>query len=154
MTRVNLVDVEMLSDQHLFSEWREIKMVPASLRRTLRSPRHKSTKSIIATVPSEFCLNKGHVTFFYDKLDFLGSRYAALSCELHKRKYQLGSTEFFLQFTYEIPDCFFNDWTPNLQDVAVSAERIITKIMLRPEWYKHNKQPLSSKFYNYYIELL
>lgn len=37
MTRINLVPVEELMDQHLFAEFREIKMVPKSLRRSLRA---------------------------------------------------------------------------------------------------------------------
>lgn len=37
MTRVNLVPVTELADQHLFAEFRELKMVPKSLARSLRS---------------------------------------------------------------------------------------------------------------------
>lgn len=37
MTRLNLVPVAELSDQHLFAEWREIKMVPRSLARSVRA---------------------------------------------------------------------------------------------------------------------
>jgi deoxyribonuclease (pyrimidine dimer) len=36
MTRVNLVNVEHLADQHLFAEFRELKMVPVALRRSLK----------------------------------------------------------------------------------------------------------------------
>ena len=35
MTRINLVPPEELTDQHLFAELREIKMVPRSLARSL-----------------------------------------------------------------------------------------------------------------------
>lgn len=37
MTRINLVPPEELMDQHLFAEFREIKMVPKSLRRSLQA---------------------------------------------------------------------------------------------------------------------
>ena len=37
MTRINIIPVEELMDQHLIAEYREITMVPASLARTLSS---------------------------------------------------------------------------------------------------------------------
>ena len=79
MTRINLVPAENLADQHLFAEWREIKMVPAALRRSLRT---KTIQSILKSVPSRYTLNTGHVTFFYNKMKFLTDRYEILSNEL------------------------------------------------------------------------
>ena len=37
MTRINIIGVSQLSDQHLIAEYREITMVPAALMRTLKS---------------------------------------------------------------------------------------------------------------------
>ena len=37
MTRINLIHPSELTDQHLFAEFREIKMIPKSLRRSLRA---------------------------------------------------------------------------------------------------------------------
>ena len=37
MTRINIIPVCELKDQHLIAEYREITMVPAALNRTLRS---------------------------------------------------------------------------------------------------------------------
>ncbi len=37
MTRINIIPVKELYDQHLIAEYREITMVPAALNRTLRS---------------------------------------------------------------------------------------------------------------------
>ena len=37
MTRINIIPPSELTDQHLIAEYREIFMVPASLRRTLKS---------------------------------------------------------------------------------------------------------------------
>ncbi len=37
MTRINIIPVSELADQHLIAEYREITMVPAALKRTLRS---------------------------------------------------------------------------------------------------------------------
>ena len=37
MTRINIIPVSELADQHLIAEYREITMVPAALKRTLNS---------------------------------------------------------------------------------------------------------------------
>ena len=37
MTRINIIPVRELYDQHLIAEYREITMIPAALNRTLKS---------------------------------------------------------------------------------------------------------------------
>ena len=66
------IDPKKLKRMHLVAELREITMVPASLRRSLQT---RKPKDIRLGIPSEFTLNKGHVTFFYDKLGFLIKRF-------------------------------------------------------------------------------
>ena len=78
MTRINLMDVSLLTDQHLFAEYREITRVPQAVNKSLAN---KSIDSIIKSVPGSFRLNHGHVKFFYDKLSFIESRYFALRDE-------------------------------------------------------------------------
>ena len=68
MTRINLITPSKLADQHLFAEWREIKMIPPALMRSLKS---KNEQDIISKISNTYTLNKGHVTFFYDKINFL-----------------------------------------------------------------------------------
>lgn len=64
MTRINLVPPSELTDQHLFAEFREIKMVPKALARSLKGRR---PRGVLEAIPKEFTLNTGHVMFFYDK---------------------------------------------------------------------------------------
>ena len=64
MTRINLVNPKELTDQHLVAEYREIFMVGSSLQRSMKS---KSWNKTINNIPKEFTLNKGHVTFLYNK---------------------------------------------------------------------------------------
>ena len=73
MTRINIVPVQELFDQHLMAEYREITMVPAALNRTLNSKRGLDKKKI----PKKYTLNKGHVYFFYNKGLYLHKRYMA-----------------------------------------------------------------------------
>ena len=71
MTRINIIPVSELTDQHLIAEYREITMVPAALMRTLNSKSGLNKQKI----GNKFTLNKGHVYFFYDKGLYLYNRY-------------------------------------------------------------------------------
>ena len=148
MTRINLVPVQDLADQHLFAEWREIKMVPAALRRSLKT---RNKGDILAGVPRRYTLNKGHVTFFFNKMKFLTERYKLLSDELVKREYRLGSGDDFAEFTYDIPGEFTHvEWQPGAKEVAVNVERILLRIGEKPLWYKYLSLPITPAFYESY----
>lgn len=129
MTRINLVPVEELYDQHLIAEYREITMVPASLKRSLKSPRWKKDK-----IPQQFTLNKGHVTFFYDKGLFLQQRYAMLVFEMKRRGMKPNSER---RFPIEVfPQDYQNDWAPSLEDINTSRQRIEIRLAEKPGWYR------------------
>jgi len=149
MTRINLVPVQDLADQHLFAEWREIKMVPAALRRSLRS---RKIKDVLNSVPQRYTLNTGHVTFFYPRMKFLTARYKLLTAELLSREYALSDpSDDFAQYTIGIP-AEFNcaEWTPDKHEVAINVERILLRIGDKPQWYKYQGKALSPAFYESY----
>jgi deoxyribonuclease (pyrimidine dimer) len=133
MTRINSnVDPKKLMDQHLMAEYRELPMVLASLRRSLKT---QSEREVLKKIPPRFTLNKGHVLFFYNKLTFLRNRYDRLVNELHNRGYNLDQNR-----TLDlsgIPSTFFNDWTATPADDAVLEQRIKEKIAMKPSWYKY-----------------
>jgi deoxyribonuclease (pyrimidine dimer) len=56
MTRVNLVPVGELANQHAMAEWRELKMIPKALARSLKT---QSREKIFKKIPKEFTLNTG-----------------------------------------------------------------------------------------------
>lgn len=135
MTRINLVDPVELTDQHLFAEWREIKMVPASLKRSLRT---KDAHQILKSIPKDFTLNKGHVTFFYDKMKYLSKRYDLLSAELRNRNYREGlDWNSFSEYCSGIPSEFFSDYTPTPNALVIIRDRIKERIEAKPTWYKY-----------------
>lgn len=133
MTRINSnVDPKQLMDQHLMAEYRELPMVLASLRRSLKT---QSEREVLKKIPPKFTLNTGHVLFFYNKLTFLRNRYDRLVNELHNRGYNLDQNR-----TLDlsgIPSTFFNDWTATPADDAVLEQRIKEKIAMKPSWYKY-----------------
>lgn len=131
MTRINIIDPALLADQHLVAEYRETAMVPASLKRTLRSGRGYS----VTRIPKQFTLNAGHVTFFYNKLDYLQKRYDSLIAEM-KRRGMNPDAERTLNFD-GIPERCFGDWTPSPSEQAVVAERIALRLRQKPTWYRY-----------------
>ena len=133
MTRVNLVPVGELSNQHAFSEWRELKMIPKALARSLKT---QSIDKILKKIPKEFTLNTGHVLFFYDKGAYLRKRYEQLTEELITRGYNFNrDAKFDPDDVMYSPD-WNGDYKPDERAFAIIRERIAEKIALRPNFYK------------------
>ena len=131
MTRINLVPITELSDQHLVAEYREIFMVGPSLQRSLKSPNWNKTKE---TLPKEFTLNKGHVKFFYNKGKYLYNRYLELIKEMKNRGMNPDPLRKFKREQW--PDELFNDWMPSANDLEIIRERIQLRIKQKPNWYR------------------
>lgn len=132
MTRVNAnIDPKELHRRHLIAEYREITMVPAALRRSLRT---KSKQDIIESIPKQFTLNAGHVKFFYNKQGFLIKRFNALVAEMKRRgyTYDLSRADAFLGFEND----FNFNWNANEQDNNIVRERIALRISQKPHLYK------------------
>ena len=135
MTRINLVLPSELSDQHLVAEYREIFMVGSSLQRSMKS---KNWEKTLANIPKKYTLNKGHVTFFYDKGKYLYKRYDSLVEEMKKRGMNPDLDRRFK--TEQWPVELFNDWEPEPDDYKVIRARIKEKIEMKPEWYRFTKE--------------
>lgn len=132
MTRINIVPPSELTDQHLVAEYREIFMVPAALKRSLKSKNGFDKRRI----PARYTLNSGHVMFFYDKMQYLKNRYASLVEEMKLRGMNPDPDRIFPD--HDIPKEFFNDWAPIDGDFDIIRERISLRISERPGWYKMN----------------
>lgn len=137
MTRINVIDPSQLTDQHLMAEYRELPMVMGSLRRSVKS------KNGLPKIPSEYTLNRGHVSFFYNKGKFLHRRYKALVAELLKRGYELdpNRTADFSVFT---ENNLYNEWQPTQTALQINAERIGQRILQKPHWYKYQGKQITT----------
>ena len=139
MTRINIVPPSELHDQHLIAEYREIFMVPGSLRRTLRSKIGFNPKKVSST----FTLNKGHVYFFFDKGLYLEKRYRELVQEMKVRGMNPDPDRKFPKESY--PDDLFNDWEPTEEEMEIVRERIALRISEKPEgWYRKTPRKKST----------
>ena len=131
MTRINIIPVSELYDQHLIAEYREITMVPAALNRTLNSKVGLDTTKI----PHNYTLNKGHVYFFYDKGKYLDLRYNEIVDEMKRRGFSPDKKRKFPKEIF-IENSLYNNWIPNSKDYEIINQRIKSKIKQKPNWYK------------------
>lgn len=135
MTRINLVPPRELMDQHLFAEFREIKMVPKALARSLHV---KSVKRVLSEVPAQFTLGTGHVKFFYDKGEYLHKRYASIRRELGRRGINYDQLSELDPEGTMVEDVFNNDWRPTKAAFLIIRSRIAEKIAMKPHWYRYH----------------
>lgn len=140
MTRINLVPPQELMDQHLFAEFREIKMVPKSLARSIAA---RGVQGVQKRIPTAFTLNTGHVSFFYDKGAYLVERYALLRQELERRGINFNrESELDPDGTMLVaPWCGHYTATP--EALRIIRTRIAEKIALKPSWYRYEGKPIA-----------
>jgi deoxyribonuclease (pyrimidine dimer) len=131
MTRINIVPVKELMDQHLIAEYREITMVPGSLNRTLASKKGIDHNKI----SDEFTLNSGHVYFFYDKGKYLHNRYNLIIDEMKKRGFNPDKNRLFPVKIFK-DNGLYNDWIPTAYAYTIIRKRIQERINKKPVWYR------------------
>lgn len=140
--RVNVLHPSYLTDQHLVAEYREVKMGPKALSRSLGSLKGVDKKRIS---PS-YTLNTGHTYFFYDKNGFLERRLSQLIEEMQKRGFQTNHTEL-IDDSYDYnggvwDDEWWNDWEPTEEALHINLERIIYRLSTKEGWYKFWGRPV------------
>ena len=143
MTRINLVSPAELYDQHLFAEFREIKMVPKSLARSLvaSGKRGETLYQFWSRIPKEYTLNKGHVSFFYDKGIYLQNRYSDLCRELTKRKIAYNNNALLdpNRVFQSLDHNFNNDYRPKAEALTLIRQRLADRVAMKPDWYRMTK---------------
>lgn len=128
MTRINTIKVKDLLDQHLMAEYREMPMVAGSLNRSL------SSKRGVVGIPTNYTLNAGHVKFFYNKKQFLYTRYHELIKELQLRGYSLDPNR---ESNFHVFDGLEQvSWNPTSLDHLINIERICTRVLEKPNFYR------------------
>tara|TARA_B100000287_G_scaffold64607_1_gene56099 strand:+ start:3230 stop:3643 length:414 start_codon:yes stop_codon:yes gene_type:complete len=134
MTRINIINPSELTDQHLIAEYREMIMVPSSLKRTLASKTGYQEKK----VPNKFTLNGGHVYFFYNKGKYLHNRYHELIDEMKRRGFNPDPNRKFPSDIFKNNN-LYNDWMPTIEDQKLIRERIKKRIDAKPDWYRRTE---------------
>jgi len=132
MVRINLIPPRNLADQHLIAEYNEILMLLGHIK--------KFTK--IKNQPKEYCLGKGHITFFKDKIKYLKERHELIKKEMKKRGFN-NSKKIKLS---NYPKKYRNNWKPKKKDKEIIKEKIISKINLKPNYYRYCREKKSKNF--------
>lgn len=149
--RINCIPVEYLADQHLRAEWVEILMLPAYIKRSL-----KSKMGIVLSESNEYPLNTGHARFFYDKLEYVIKRYKEIELEMNARGFN--TIPVLKSLIEDLPSELFKDWTPTEKDMTNNLHRILTRIDAKPKWYSYKGHKIKDwhifysiifKFYQY-----
>lgn len=125
MTRINLVDPSILTDQHLLAEYREL---PRVFRQAISA--YNSGRKL--SIPLKYVLGPGHVKFFYDKLKFLKLRQEQIIKECKSRGFKI----IFNTVDFDIPIALYNDYIPTKEAVDLSKSRLAEKILEKPMFYK------------------
>lgn len=123
MTRINVIPVEALCDQHLLAEYTEL--APVVLNVVNGKMRN------LKGAPTHYKLNQGHVLFFRDKLIYLIERYEKLVAELVSRNYKINYPTLRNQITPENRSelsRYLNDYIPTFDAIDENVQRIIERL--------------------------
>ena len=126
MTRINVVPVETLSNEHLLAEYKEITRPFNKVIKRIEAGTYKNV-----VIPAKYCLGKGHETFFFDKLRWLWFRYVNLYGELVNRGFNIDHDKFdrikedmFINTMHTIA---WGDYTPTPDDMYLNMSRLVRR---------------------------
>jgi len=133
MVRINLVNPKKLSDQHLIAEYDEILMLLSYIKKN----------PDIKDIPKEYCLGKGHIKFFKNKVLYLKKRHELIKKEMKRRGFQTNKTINLNDFKKTNK----GDWKPKKEDFYLIKNRITYKLKLKPKYYRYYKKHKLSSFF-------
>jgi deoxyribonuclease (pyrimidine dimer) len=132
MVRINLINPESLTDQHLIAEYNEILMLLGYVRKY----------SDFENIPKKYLLGKGHIRFFKNKLIYLQRRHTAIKEEMMHRGFDTNKTILLDEFPKELQ----NDWRPNQSDAIIIKERLIEKLNKKTDFYRYYGDKKDNQF--------
>jgi deoxyribonuclease (pyrimidine dimer) len=143
--RINVVNPKYLTDNHLIAEYREIKMI------TYYYVKSNNTAGGIdkSRISERYTLNKGHGYMWYDKFNYVDSRFKKLCEEMRNRGFACN----YDTLNYNgIPEEAFGDFIPIQEDIRINLDRIKIRIAKQPHWYKYYGERISD-WNGFYEEL-
>lgn len=124
------IPVTCLTDEHLFAEQRELKMLPSLFKRVGFSSMHK--------IPKEFTLGKGHMLFFLYSPAYTLNRYKSVFNECINRGYKIEDES----WRWEIYGDFKNSYIETGKEKFILVNRIEERIKNSSKinfHYNHNR---------------
>lgn len=123
MTRINVVPVGELCDQHLLAEHRELTRIPNGIADGKYLDKSKIPDFYTVRTENNPDGGKGHMYFFANKLMYLKKRYLLLCRELrergfsHKHRWNLATNK------NDMPD-LFGRYEPTAEAISLNRQRI------------------------------
>lgn len=114
MTRINCVDPHELVDKHLLAEYRELPRL-----------RNAYPRKAVPIIPDRYCLGKGHVTFFFDKGQYLVGRHKLIVEEMKRRGFVVNYPNLDLSHW---PSDAMNNWQPDSHAISTNRQRIADRL--------------------------
>jgi deoxyribonuclease (pyrimidine dimer) len=115
MVRINLISPKALADQHLIAEYNEILMLLGYVK---KYPSLSDCK-----MPKTYCLGKGHILFFKNKLSYLRKRHELIKKEMLVRGFNPIKTISLKEF----PKFLCKDFVSTKKDEQIIKARLIEK---------------------------
>jgi deoxyribonuclease (pyrimidine dimer) len=135
--RCNIIDVKLLADQHLIAERNELRFIPPLLSTKYQN---KGLK-LIKDIPKDYCLGKGHMNFWLNKMLYLENRYNDITNEMITRNFKPNPAVIF-DVTLAQKIGMYLDWEPQEKDYYVIAKRIKEKLLMKVSWYRYKSVPI------------
>lgn len=139
MVRVNIINPKYLTDQHLIAEYYEILILAGYTRDHCK----KHTHPVLKDIPKHYCLGKGHMKFFRNKIKYLKSRHEQIRKEMKRRGFNPKIKMNLKGFRGNL----LRSWRPGKQDIKVIQKRLIWKIRLKPKYYRYYGKHKPLKFF-------
>lgn len=127
------IPVEYLTDEHLFAEQRELKMLPSLFKRIGFKSLNKS--------PNKFTLGKGHMLFGLYRPTYILNRYNQVFNECIKRGYKIE----YEGWRWDVYKEFKKDYIETGEEKYILIERITERIKNSPKKYFHYNHNRISK---------
>ncbi len=128
MTRINVINVSELSDQHLIREYNEL-------------PRVIKGEFNLCDAPDNYCLGAGHIKFCKKHQPTILQRYKELCNEMKFRGFNVNYPYSELKKLYDNSNQTGICYEIQKSDIELNRARIIEKIKSRPDWYRWTRRP-------------
>lgn len=120
MTRINVIDPRELGGKHLVAEYRELPRIFGCVRSAIeRGERPDDQRN-----PKKYVLGRGHMRFFYPRLQFLSDRQRHIVASMIARGYGPKFCEPLCYAFDDIPSEWWGDYEPTAEAIALNRARI------------------------------
>jgi deoxyribonuclease (pyrimidine dimer) len=148
--RCNLIDPSLLTDQHLIAEKRELRMIPPLLKKKLS----KGLGNVLNSIPPSFVLGKGHMSFWLNKGFYLEKRFNSIHREMIRRGFNPSES---ITFNFEPfllhREILYLDYIPSKDSLEKIKERLTSRFLEKPSWYKFCGRSLTNDLDFYHNSL-